>query len=211
MSAAELVRGVVAGLAEGNKKVSNALIFKALGLETEPEKAKCRSRISSLVRQKELIRVEPGLYEYKPKAMKRHGEGYVRMWRSVRVQTRSFDIPTICQVSHLTQSAVSRYLNYLEAEKLIRRSGKNGNLKLWAVTSKGRDTRETPFPPLPIKDPFATERAAISRLARLFFEKDLYIAGNAEKVVKECEIILNRFAKTTGINKQDEKKENVDE
>lgn len=199
MMTVEMVRGVVAGLSGGGKKeVSNALIYQALGLETEPEKARCRSRIENLLQRKELERISPGKYRHTPKPLGRYGDSYVRMWRAARSQTKAFDLSLIQQISHVSNSTAGKYVKFLESERYLRRAGKRGNIKLYAVTAQGRNQRETPFPPLPIKDPFATQRSAMSRLARIFFEKDLYAPRNGEKIVKECEIILARF-------KQDEK------
>ncbi|MBI9081730.1 MAG: hypothetical protein JEY79_18565 [Pseudodesulfovibrio sp.] len=188
------LRGVIIGLSEGGKKeVNNALIFNSLALESEPEKARVRRQLNGMTRQNELSRVKPGQYRYNPQAPKRRGEGYVRMWRAVRASTGTFDISEIAAVSHVAASTISKYLKYLMSIALIRRNGKKGLNLLYSTTPKGREQRETPYPPVAIRDPFALERAAMSRLARVFFEKDLYSDPARKAVVKECRIILQRF------------------
>ncbi|WP_419787246.1 hypothetical protein [Pseudodesulfovibrio sp.] len=188
------LRGVVIGLSEGGKKeINNALVFQALGLETEPEKARVRRQLDGMTRQNELSRLKPGHYTYNPKAPQRRGEGYVRMWRGIRSSAGSFGIAEIAAVSHVDTSSVSKYLKHLLSIGLVRRNGKNGMNLLYSTTPSGRDQRETPYPPVAVRDPFANERAAMSRLARVFFEKDLYADAARKTVIKECRAILNRF------------------
>jgi len=188
------LRGVVIGLSEGGKKeVNNALIFQALALETEPEKVRVRRQLDGMTRQNELTRIKPGHYTYNPKAPQRRGEGYIRMWRAVRASIGTFGIAEIAAVSHVDMSSVSKYLKHLLSIELVRRNGKKGLNILYSTTPKGREQRETPYPPVAPRDPFANERAAMSRLARVFFEKDLYSDSARKTVVKECESILKRF------------------
>jgi len=189
------LRGVVIGLSEGGQKeLSNALIFRALALETEPEKARVRRQLGTLVKQSELERIEPGVYRYNPKAQsRRKGEGYIRMWRAVRAMKGAYTIADISAVAHMDASTVSKYMKYLSELGFVRRNGKQGNSMLYSTTPKGREQRETPYPPLAIRDPFADERAAMSRLARVFFEKDLYTDSARKAVLKECGTIIKRF------------------
>jgi len=188
------LRGVVIGLNEGGKKeINNALIFQALALETEPEKARVRRQLDGMTRQNELTRIKPGHYKYNPKAPKRRGDGYVRMWRAIRASTGTFGISDIAAVSHVDSSSVSKYLKYLLSIELVRRNGKSGQSLKYSTTPKGHEQRETPYPPVAPRDPFANERAAMSRLARTFFEKDLYSESAREAVIKECNLILKRF------------------
>jgi DNA-binding MarR family transcriptional regulator len=189
------LRGVIIGLSTDGKDISNALIFQALALETEPEKARVRRQLNDMVKQNELKRIKPGQYTYNPKAPQRRGEGYVRMWRAVRASTGTFQISEIAAVSHTDASSVSKYLKCLIEAGYVRRNGKKGQVRLFSTTPKGRDQRETPYPPVAIRDPFAKERAAMSRLARVFFEKDLYSESARKAAVKECETIMARFAK----------------
>ena len=188
------LRGVVIGLSEGGKKaINNALVFQAMALETEPEKARVRRQLDGMTRQNELTRIRPGHYTYNPKAPQRRGEGYIRMWRAVRASTGSFGIAEIAAVSHMDTSSVSKYLKHLLSIGLVRRNGKKGLNLLYSTTPSGRDQRETPYPTVAPRDPFANERAAMSRLARVFFEKDLYSGPARQVVVKECKAILKRF------------------
>lgn len=188
------LRGVVIGLSEGGKKeINNALIFKAMGLESEPEKTRTRRQLDGMTRQNELTRIKPGQYIYNVKAPQRRGEGYVRMWRAVRASSGTFQISEIAAVSHVDTTSVSKYLKHLVSIGLARRNGKKGLSHLYSTTPKGRDQRDTPYPPVAIRDPFAAERAAMSRLARVFFEKDLCSESARKAVIKECTIIFNRF------------------
>ncbi len=193
------LRGVIIGLSNGGEKtINNAMIYKSLALESEPEKARVRRQLDGMTHQNELNRIEPGVYEYNPKAPKRRGEGYVRMWRAIRASTGTFEISDIAAVSHINASSVSKYLKYLQDISMVRRSGKKGKFLLFSTTPKGHEQRETPYPPVAQRDPFATERAAMSRLARIFFEKNLYSESARTAVTKECEIILNRFGSKSG-------------
>ncbi|MEZ7196747.1 hypothetical protein [Pseudodesulfovibrio karagichevae] len=188
------LRGVVIGLSEGGKKeINNALVFQAMALETEPEKARVRRQLDGMTRQNELTRIKPGHYTYNPNAPQRRGEGYIRMWRAIRASTGSFGIAEIAAVSHVDTSSVSKYLKHLLSIGLVRRNGKKGLNLLYSTTPSGRDQRETPYPTVAPRDPFANERAAMSRLARVFFEKDLYSGPARQVVVKECRAILKRF------------------
>lgn len=195
------LRGVVQGLSEGGKKpISNALVFGALALDTEDEKARVRRSLNGMVQRKELRRTKPGHYEYNPKSQaRRSGEGYIRMWRAVRASNGQFLLSEISAVAHINASTVSKYVKHLVEAGFVRRNGKKGTSYLFTTTSEGRERRETPYPPREPRDPHASERAAMSRLSRIFFEKDLYSETARKAVLKECHIILARF------DKQDEK------
>lgn len=192
------VRGVVRGLSRaGKEEVTNALVAEALGLQTEPEKARMRRRLNEMVRRNELIRLAPGRYQYDPKACpdRRTGESYQRIWRAVRSAKPGFSAQDLSQVSRVGYTQVRRYLSWLQEEGFVARFGANGNTLLYRGTALARDQRETPFPPRPIKDPFETERSAACRLVRLFMDRDPYQAKG--KIIKECRAILDRFEKST--------------
>lgn len=188
------LRGVIIGLSEGGKKpLSNALIFGALALESGPEKARVRRQLNSMAKAGELTRTTPGQYLYNPKAPERRGEGYVRMWRAIRASQGTWMIFDIAALAHVDASSVSKYIKHLVEAGYIRRNGKQGNSLRYSTTAKGREQRNTPYPPVAVRDPFAAERAAMSRLARVFFEKDLYSSSARSAVLKECRIIMTRF------------------
>ena len=189
------LRGVVIGLSDGGKKeINNALIFNALALGSEPEKARVRRQLGDMVHRKELARTKAGHYRYNPQAQpQRQGDGYVRMWRAVRASRGVFLLAEIAAVSHVDTSTVGKYVTFLLESGHVRRNGKRKNVLQFSVTAQGRELRETPFPPVAIRDPFADERAAMSRLARVFFEKDLYSAAARKAVITECRTILQRF------------------
>lgn len=188
------LRSVVQGLAVGGSKpVNNALVYQALALETEEEKARVRRRLNEMVQRKELTRTSPGQYTFNPQAAgRREGEGYTRMWRAVRASRASFLYGEIAAVAHVDASSVSKYCKFLRSEGFIRLAGKKGRSTLLSITAKGREQRETPFPPLPIKVPYEAERRAVSRLARLFFESP-DLGSVSEKICTECRTILARF------------------
>ncbi|OIQ51021.1 hypothetical protein BerOc1_02966 [Pseudodesulfovibrio hydrargyri] len=188
------LRGVLLGLSEGGKhEISNVLVFQAMALETESEKARVRRQLDVMARRSELTRIRPGHYTYNPGAARQRGEGHIRMWRAVRASTGTFGIAEIAAVSHVDAPSVGRYLKLLLSLGLVRRNGKRGASLLYSTTALGRDRRETPYPPVARRDPFADERAAMSRLARVFFEEDLYSDPARQVVVRECRAILERF------------------
>lgn len=188
------LRGVIIALSEnGKKEISNALIYRAMALETEAEKARVRSQLDGMTRQNELVRIKAGHYTYHPQAPARRGEGYVRMWRAVRASTGTFQVAEIAAVAHVDASSVSKYIKHLLEAGYVRRNGKKKNVLLFSTTPAGRDQRETPYPAKSPRDPFAVERAAMSRLARVFFEKDLHSESARKAVGKECKTILKRF------------------
>ena len=193
----EHVRGVVIGLTRnGREECSNQLLAEALGLETEPEKARMRSRLAELVRRNELVRVGRGHYRYNPAArpkLHRTGESYARMWRAVRSSKPGVSAQDLAQVSRTGYTQVRRYCKWLESEGYLKRHGVKGNTLLYRATALAKDQRETPYPPLPIEDPFAGERAAACRLVRLYMERDPYQPGVKRQIEAACRVILERL------------------
>lgn len=191
------LRWVVQALSRNGKEaVTNAMIYEAFGLKTEDEKVRLRSRIGDLVKRKEMIRIAPGKYNYNPDAQPgRQGESYVRIWRAIRVQKSGWTFKEIAQVTRVSYSQVRKYCKYLLEEGYIERFGKSGRERRYRTTAKAREQRETVYPPVAIKDPFAREKAAAVRLVRVFLEMDPCTPAARRRILEECGVIIERFKK----------------
>lgn len=189
------LRAVVQGLSRnGELALSNALVYRALDVECDAERAVVRRQLNEMVRRHELERTGRGEYRYNSKARPgRSAPGYQRMWRAIRASKGTFSYSEIAAVSHVEISFVNRYCRFLLTENCIRKNGKDGTRLLFSLTAQGRETRSTPYPPRRIAPPFEAERKAMSRMARVFFEDDLYGAKARGVIAKECRTILARF------------------
>jgi len=189
------VRKVLCELSEnGKKEVSTSMILDALGLTESGERDVTRRQLVHLVRRNEAIRVKPGLFRYNPAAApKRSGEGYIRVWRAIRAQRGGFTFKDIALITRYSYSFVVKYSKYLLEQGLIERFGKKGPNMQFRITQKGRETRETPFPPRGIKDPFEKEKKLVLGLVRIFFEGDVCQPARKEKIISICEELLSRF------------------
>ncbi|WP_156360633.1 hypothetical protein [Dethiosulfatarculus sandiegensis] len=184
--------------------MTNRQLFEALGLETEPEKARLRRRIDTLVRRKELIRISPGVYRYNADAApKRNGEGYKRVWRAIRSSKPGWGYVDLARITRMSYTMVRRYCNWLDDEGYIAAVGRNGNTRLYRATQKAKSTQRTPYPPI-TKDPFEAERGAACRIVRLMMESNPSQKGCAKKIVNDCQLLLRRFGgeKEGGSNDQ---------
>jgi len=179
----------------GEQEFTNILIYKALNLKTDAEKTALRSRLRDLIKGGEVERVKESTYIYKPKVHFLRGDGYGRMWKIIRASSPTFKIAEVAALAHVEFSFVSKYCRFLLEQGFLSKSGKSGQRILYAPTKKARDTIDTPYPPRPIRDPFAAERKAMSNLARIFFEEDLYQPGTQNKILKHCRTITGRFEK----------------
>lgn len=192
----DAVRRVIQGLTvNGRDPLTNRLLFEALGLEREQDKARTRSRVNDLVKRGELSRVEDGKFMYNPKARFRSGEMFQRVWRAIRSAKPGFSWPNIAQVSRVSYTTVRRYGQWLVEEGYLERHGRNGATLLYRGTAACRDTVETPYPPLDPRDPFEAERNAACRLIRLFMERDPYQPSTRKKIIEAATAILDRFTK----------------
>lgn len=182
----------------GKRELDNKGLAQVLGLTSEAEKARMRSRLGDMVARKELIRKGAGRYEYNPKANPdgQVHESYHKLYRAVRSSKPGFSASDISQVSRVSYTQARRYINYLESEGFLKRYGRNGNTLLYRATQKARNQRETPHPPVAIKDPFESEKSAALRLVRQFMEEDLYQPAKRRKIIENCRLILSRFEKS---------------
>lgn len=190
----DAVRGVIQGLTVGGRDpVAYGLLYEAMGITGDREKACVRSRVNELIRRGELKRVQDGLFTYHPKARLRSGEFYQRVWRAIRSAKPGFSWAGIAQVSRVSYTHVRKYGQWLIETGYVERHGRNGPTYLFRGTAACRDTVETPFPPIEANDPFEAERTAACRLVRLFMERDPYQVR--AKIVQQATLILDRFSK----------------
>ncbi|HCR12897.1 MAG TPA: hypothetical protein PKD41_10465 [Solidesulfovibrio sp.] len=187
---------VIQGLTvNGKESVTSALLYEAMGLTAEPDKARLRSRVNALVKRGELKRIADGKYSYHPKARVRSGEYYQRVWRAIRSAKPGFSWDDLAEVSRVSYTHIRKYGKWLLEEGYLERYGCKGTTHLFRATALARDTVETPYPPLDIVDPYETERNAACRLIRALMERDPGRTAVKEKIVENCRAILARFEK----------------
>ncbi|MEG2173741.1 MAG: hypothetical protein RRY29_10870, partial [Desulfovibrionaceae bacterium] len=151
-----------------NDVVSGLQLAAALGLETESQKQVMRRRLHGLVQQGEAERVGHGQYRYKAGAEPRkQGESYGRMWRIIRTEPSGWTIARIAMLARIERTMVDRYTRWLLDEGFVEKCGRNGNTILWRTTAKGREQRDTPWPPVDLPDPYAAERQATASLCQI--------------------------------------------
>lgn len=195
------VRLIIQGLTvNGKETVTNALLYEAMGLTVEADKAKLRSRIGDLVKRGELSRITDGKYRYVPKARIKSGEFYQRAWRAIRSAKPGFSWTDIAQVSRVSYSHVRKYGQWLIEEGFVERHGCKGTTFLFRATLRAAETVETPYPPQDFTDPFEVERNAACRLVRAFMERNPYRSTVRAKIVENCRAILARFEKEDAEN-----------
>lgn len=189
----------------GTKDVATSIqLATALGLETESQKNVMRRRLQSLVQQGEAERVAYGQYRYKVGAEPRkQGEGYNRMWRIIRTENAGWAMARIAMLARIDRTMVNRYCTWLLSEGLVEKCGRQGNTALWRTTAKGREQRETPWPPKDLPDPYAAERQATARLCQILLTKNPDAAHVRADIGKQLAVLCKRFPIT-----QDENTEN---
>jgi hypothetical protein len=193
-----MVREAVRSFCQGGKRVSNAQLYEAMALSSEPEKDRLRARVGCLVQQGEVIKVAPGLYEYNAKfRLRQAGESFPKLWRFVRTQKAGWSISQASQLVRVSYTQASRYCTWLENEGYITRSGKDGQTHLYRATDKADRTPETPYPPHTDRNPFARENVAAAQIARLLLCHDPYQQKTARDIVAACKVLLARFDKQT--------------
>lgn len=187
------LRDVVLGLSEGGKRtISNILLYQTLGLETEQAKKRLLRQIQDMVGRGEMRRLGPGELRYMPQApSNRYGKLYERIWRALRVKQPGFSTADIALVTGAGENHVYKYLRWLEGQGYLRRQGKSGNTVLYRATATARATRETPYPPLGVDDPYEVERNSACHLVRLLMERDPEAMRG--KIREHCRTILDRF------------------
>lgn len=178
----------------GTRSVTAAQLGDALGLQTENERQIMRKRMHRLMKTGEMEKLSHGQYRYLPeKAPRRQGESYTRVWKIVRIQPPGWKKQTVSALSRISRTVVDRYVNWMETEGFVERAGNEGKTVLWRTTAKGREQRETPWPPLDIPDAYTDERAATARLCTLMLTGDLDAAYIREKIRAQLNILARRF------------------
>jgi hypothetical protein len=190
------LRDVILGLSEGGKRtISNVLLYQTLGLTDEPSKKRLLRQIQDMTVRGELVRLGPGELRYEPQApSNRYGKLYERIWRVIRAKQPGFSVQDIALTTGAGENHAYKYLRWLEKQGYLRRHGKSGNTALYMATTLARSTRETPYPPLGVGDPFEAERNSACHLVRLLMERDP--ADQKAKIVQNCRAILDRFETT---------------
>lgn len=187
--------------------VSGLQLAAALGLETESQKQVMRRRLHELVQRGEAERIAHGQYRYKTGAEpRRQGESYNRMWRIIRTENAGWAMARIAMLARIDRTMVNRYTRWLLDECLVEKCGRQGNTALWRTTAKGREQRETPWPPVDLPDPYAAERQATARLCQILLTKNPDAAHVRADIGKQLAVLCKRFPTT-----QPENAENTEE
>jgi hypothetical protein len=191
---AVMVREAMRSFCVGGKRVSNAQLYEVLELRCEQEKDRLRTRITDMVKAGEVIKVSAGLYEYNYKYRVRESATFPAVWRFVRSQKPGWSLTYASQITRISYTQVSRYCGWLENEGYITRHGKDSQTILYRATDKADKSPETPVPPITDRNPFERENAAAARLATLMLCHDPYQPRVAAEIVKNCRVLLARFA-----------------
>lgn len=188
----------------GSKYVITAVeLASALGLETESQKQVMRRRLHELVQRGEAERIAHGQYRYKPGAEpRRQGESYGRMWRIIRTELSGWTIARVGMLARIERGMVDRYTRWLLEEGFVEKCGRDGNTMLWRTTSKGREQREIPWPPVDLPDPYAAERQAVARLCQILLTKNPDSAHVRADIGKQLAVLCKRFSTTQNENKE---------
>jgi hypothetical protein len=191
----EIAREALRSFCEGGKRVSNAQLYELMNLACEQEKNRLRTRIADMVRAGEVIKIAPGLYEYNFKyRLRQGGESFPKVWRFIRSQKPGWSITYACQLTRVSYTQAMRYCAWLENEGYITKHGKDGQTTLYRATDKADRCPETPYPPHTDRNPFERENAAAARLATLMLCHDPRQTRVAAEIVKNCNLLLARFA-----------------
>lgn len=193
----EMTREAMRSFCADGQRVSNAQLYEVMGLACEQEKDRLRTRIGDMVKQGEVIKVGPGLYEYNFKFRLRSGESFPKLWRFVRTQKPGWSISHASQLTRISYTQAARYFAWLENEGYITRHSKDGQTQLYCGTARAVASPETPYPPITDRNPFERENAAAAELARLMLCHNPYQPTTARKIVTACNVLLARFDKSS--------------
>ncbi len=191
-----VIRRIIQGLCPApSDQITYARLYELFNLNTEPEKARLRGRLRDMLRRGELIRVRPGVFQYRPEhAVKRRDSvGYQRVWRALRSARPGWTMHELAQVTRMSYSMVRKYCLWLRSEGYIVPHGRRGNTRLWRATPAARARQQTPYPPRRQPDPYRGARAAACRLVRCLMDMDPGRPGVRERIVTECRTLLERF------------------
>jgi hypothetical protein len=190
----DMVREAMQSFCREGERVSNGQLYNAMGLTCEQEKDRLRTRITDMIKAGEVFKIAAGLYQYNFKYRVRKNTTFPVIWRFVRTQKPGWSISYACQLTRVSYTQAARYCAWLENEGYIARHGKDGQTTLYRATDKADLCPETPYPPTTDRNPFERENAAAARLATLMLCHDPYQPRVATEIVKQCNVLLARFA-----------------
>lgn len=192
----DMVRVALRSFGANSQEISNAQLYHALGLESEPEKARLRFRINDMVQHGEVSKVRAGVYTYNFKHRPRDSKAYPAIWRFVRKSKPGWSVSECALMTRVGYTHVLRYCSWLEDEGFVECIGKNDrNARQYAGTSKADMAPETPYPPFRETDPFEREKGAATAVVRLMMCADPYAPKTARGIVDACNTLLARFSK----------------
>lgn len=193
---AETMRSAIQALGENGKEISYALIYEAMGIDNDAEKAVVRSRVTKMAKHGELTRTERGCFIYNFRHRPRKAPMLEMIWRFVRAAKPGWTIEECSLMTRASYRHAMRYLDWLEQEGFIARAGANEkHATLYRKTMKAQATPETPYPPIRESDPFAKERQAAAMIARLMLCADPYALKTGRLICESCRVLLARFEK----------------
>lgn len=179
----------------GKEELTVTLLADLLGLSTKSQKQRIHRSLYDMVNSGELEKVGTGIW--KPAGQKQHkrGEGYRKMWRAIYSGRSAVTVKEIVQLTGIERSSVSRYLQFLEGSGILKRSGSPGAAAYYALTSKGREQRETPYPSKDPPDPYRQEREAAAELYRILLFQNAEGVKVLRNIREQLAILNNRFTK----------------
>jgi hypothetical protein len=191
---------------KGFERVSNEQLYNVLDVHDRRERSDLRARLRDMCKRGEAVRIGTAMYQYNKKySVASKNTTYSAIWRFVRSQKPGWSISYAAQLTRVSYTQVARYCTWLENEGYIARHGKDGQTTLYCATEKADRSPETPYPPLTDKNPFERENAAAARLATLMLCHNPYQPRVAAEIVKNCNVLLARFAGTQNENGGEEK------
>lgn len=194
----EMVRVALRVYAQGGQTVSNAQLYEALGLETDVERQRMRTRVTDMIGRGEVERVGTAMYQYNFSFRLRDAsaaQGYSKMWRYVRKEKSGWRIKDCALMVGLNVSYVTRYIDFLYNNGFVEIVGTAAHkTKLWRATQKAASTPETPLPQYTETDPFERERAAGARIVRTLLCGDLYAPKSCQTILDACSVLMARFS-----------------
>lgn len=190
------IRATVQALGADGKEISHALVFEAMGLETEADKAIARARVTTMAKHGELTRTERGSFIYNSRHRPRQAKLHAAIWRFVRASKPGWSVQDCALMTRASYTHVLRYVGWLEGEGFLVRAGQDEKRAvLYRNTEKARSTPETPYPPIRESDPFAKERVAAASITRLMLCANPYAPKTAREITEACKVLLARFEK----------------
>lgn len=202
------IRATIQALGADGKEISHALVFEAMGLETESDKAIARARVTTMTKHGELTRTERGSFIYNAKHRPRQAKLHAAIWRFVRASKPGWSVQDCALMTRASYTHVLRYVGWLEGEGFIARAGQDGKRAVtYRNTEKARATPETPYPPIKTTDPFAKERVAAATITRLMLCANPYALKTARDITDACRVLLARFEKDVPENRTENENE----